>query len=150
MEYNSYSLEDTMAFGSEMAKKAQAGDIICLCGSLGAGKTAFAKGFAQGLGVSGHVNSPTFTLMQIYDDGRLPLYHFDLYRLMELLEEGAQVDTDTLDDIGFSDYLDADGVTLIEWAEYGRDVIPEKAVWVRIDKDENTDEGYRKIAVLPH
>ena len=142
MKYESYSPEDTMGFGAEMAKKAKAGDVICLCGSLGAGKTAFAKGFAKGLGVAGHVNSPTFTLMQIYEDGRLPLYHFDLYRLMELLDEGGQIDVDTLEDIGFFDYLDGDGVCLIEWAEYGRDFMPDEAVWVRIERcDQKADDG---------
>ena len=145
MAYESYSPEDTMAVGAKMAKKAKAGDIICLCGSLGSGKTAFAQGFAQGLGVQGHVNSPTFTLMQIYDSGRLPLYHFDLYRLMELLDEDAQIDSDTLDDIGFLDYLDGSGVTLVEWAAYGRDTIPDRAIWVSIDRDDSQREGYRRI-----
>ncbi|MCL2420891.1 MAG: tRNA (adenosine(37)-N6)-threonylcarbamoyltransferase complex ATPase subunit type 1 TsaE [Defluviitaleaceae bacterium] len=145
--YESHCPEDTMAFGSKMAKKAMAGDIICLCGSLGAGKTAFAQGFAQGLGIQGHVNSPTFTLMQVYDNGRLPLYHFDLYRLMELLDKDAQIDPDTLDDIGFFDYMNGAGVTLIEWAEYGRDVIPDEAVWVRITRDEHRNDAYRKIMV---
>ena len=147
MKFNSYSPEDTMAFGADMAKKAEAGDIICLCGSLGAGKTAFAKGFASGLGVSGHVNSPTFTLMQVYDDGRLPLYHFDLYRLAELLEKDTQIDYDTLEDIGFFDYLEASGVCLIEWAEYGRDYIPDEAIWIRIERNEDKDGGYREIDV---
>ena len=148
MKYESYSPEDTMAFGAELAKKAKAGDIICLCGTLGAGKTAFAKGYAKGLGVSAHVSSPTFTLMQVYEDGRLPLYHFDLYRLIELITDGplsdedVQIDDNALDDIGFFDYLDADGVCLIEWAEYGRDAIPDGAVWVKIERcDRRDDDG---------
>lgn len=147
MKFDSYSPEDTMAFGADMAKKTKAGDIICLCGSLGAGKTAFAKGFADGLGVSGHVNSPTFTLMQVYDDGRLPLYHFDLYRLAELLDEDIQLDYDTLEDIGFFDYMESDGVCLIEWAEYGRDFIPDKAAWIMIKRNEDKGGEYRTIDV---
>ena len=139
----SRSLEETMAFAAEMASQAKAGDIICLSGNLGAGKTAFAKGFAKGLGVSGHVNSPTFTLMQIYEDGRLPLYHFDLYRLAEFLEEGIQIDADTLDDIGFFEYLEDEAICLIEWAEYAIDLIPSNASWVKIE----ILDDFRKITV---
>ena len=148
MKFDSYSLEDTMAFGSEMAKKIKAGDIICLCGPLGAGKTAFAKGFARGLGVSSHVNSPTFTLLQIYENGQLPLYHFDLYRLAELLDENTQIDYDTLENIGFFDYLESEGVCLIEWAEYGREFIPDEAIWVRIEGNDCKDRDYRKIDIV--
>ena len=139
----SRSLEETMAFAAKMAGQAKAGDIICLSGNLGAGKTAFAKGFAKGLGVSGHVNSPTFTLMQIYEDGRLPLYHFDLYRLAEFLQSGTQIDADTLDDIGFFEYLEDNAICLIEWAEYAIDLIPNNAIWVNIE----ILDDFRKITV---
>jgi len=139
----SRSLEETMAYAAKMAVKAKAGDIICLSGSLGAGKTAFAKGFAKGLGVKGYVNSPTFTLMQIYEDGSLPLYHFDLYRLAEFLEKGSQIDADILDDIGFFEYLDDKGICLIEWAEYAIDLIPSHATWVEIE----ILDDFRKITI---
>ena len=125
----SYAVEDTMNFAAEMSKSAKAGDVICLCGQLGAGKTAFAKGYARGLGVMVHVNSPTFTLLQVYEDGRLPLYHFDLYRLMD-----GNVDEDTLEDIGFFEYLDGSGVCLIEWAECARDMVPAGACWIEIGR----------------
>ena len=142
MIYESDSPEDTMAFAEKMAVKAKCGDIICLCGPLGAGKTAFAQGFARGLEVKSYVNSPTFTLMKVYDGGRLPLYHFDLYRLGEPLKEKEQIDFDTLDDIGFLDYLDGDGVCLVEWAEYARDFIPSGAVWIEIRR--NDDGGFKE------
>ena len=96
--FESGSIEDTQDFAAKMAAQAKPGDIICLCGEMGAGKTAFAQGFAQGLGVKGHVNSPTFTIMQIYEDGRLPMYHFDLYRL----EDSA---LDDLCNLGFDEYF---------------------------------------------
>lgn len=143
MEYISNSLEDTMSFAEKMAKKTKPGDIICLSGSLGAGKTSFAKGFARGLGIKGHVNSPTFTLMQVYEDGTLPMYHFDLYRLAESFAEGEQIDFDTLDEIGFFDYLNESGVCLLEWAEYAKDLIPKNAIWVKIDVHGDT----RKIFI---
>ena len=139
MIYNSYSLEDTMAIACGLAQKAKKGDIICLCGPLGAGKTVFAQGFAKGLGVQGYVNSPTFTLMQIYDDGRLPCYHFDLYRL-------EAPDLDALEDIGFFEYLDSDGVCLIEWAEYARQFIPSGATWIEIERNDRNFEE-RKLYV---
>ena len=142
----SCSLEETMDIAAKMAQQAKAGDIICLSGTLGAGKTAFAKGFAKGLGVKGYVNSPTFTLMQVYDDesSKLPLYHFDLYRLAEQLNEETQIDEDTLDDIGFFEYLGDDGVCLIEWAEFARDLIPKTADWINI---EICDDNCRQITL---
>jgi len=143
ISYSSHSLEETLDFAADMAAKAKAGDIICLNGNLGAGKTAFAKGFAKGLGINGYVNSPTFTLMQIYEDGRLPMYHFDLYRLAESLEYGNHIDADTLEDIGFFEYLDAKGICLIEWAEYAGDLIPKNASWIDIE----ICDDFRKINI---
>lgn len=145
MEYKSNSLEDTISFAQQLAKEAKRGDIICLSGSLGAGKTSFAKGFAKGLGVLEHVNSPTFTLMQIYDKGRIPLYHFDLYRLMDMAQEFDFFDS--LDDIGFCEYMDGDGVCLIEWAEYAKEVIPSTAKWIDIDGDSEGSEFKRTIRI---
>ncbi|MCL2399141.1 MAG: tRNA (adenosine(37)-N6)-threonylcarbamoyltransferase complex ATPase subunit type 1 TsaE [Defluviitaleaceae bacterium] len=143
MIYESFSLNDTMTLAKDIAKKAKVGDIICLSGELGAGKTAFAKGFAQGLGISDHISSPTFTLMQLYDHGRLPLYHFDLYRLAEEMTTSyhstddkmrpiEQIDEWILDDIGFFEYLNSNGICLIEWAEHAQHLIPSTAIWIRI------------------
>jgi len=129
----SNSAKETMDIAAELAQKAKPGDIIALSGELGAGKTAFAKGFAIGLGVKAHVSSPSFTLMQIYEDGRLPLYHFDLYRLEDFADE------DTLEGVGFFEYLEGDGLCLIEWAEYAKEHIPDSAMWVEIRREQNAD-----------
>jgi len=142
MMYESSCPEDTQHFAAKLAAKSKAGNIFCLCGNLGAGKTAFSQGFVQGLGYTGYVSSPTFTLMQIYEGGRLPVYHFDLYRLME------DVNADTLEEIGFFEYLDADGVCLIEWADCAREYMPDSAIWVDIGRVENgSDENKRKIHI---
>ena len=107
--WNTDSAEDTRALGASLGQQARRGDFIACCGALGAGKTTFIQGFAEGLevGEAYYVRSPTFTLMQAYH-GRLPLYHFDFYRLSHAFE--AQ-------DIGFEDYVDADGVVIVEWAD---------------------------------
>jgi len=123
----SSSAQETAAFAAQMAHAAKPGDIICLQGPLGAGKTVFAQGFAEGLGYTGRVTSPTFTIVQVYEGGRLPLYHFDLYRL----EGGA----DELEGIGYEDYFFAGGVTLVEWPEMASDAIPKGATWVNITGD---------------
>jgi len=120
---------DTINFAATMAKTAKNGDIICLSGDLGAGKTVFAQGFAQGLKISQQVNSPTFTLLREYTGETLTLYHFDLYRLCETTNK---LDYDTLENIGFFDYLGIDGVCLIEWAEFAKDFIPKNAQWLNI------------------
>jgi len=132
----SRSVEETLAIGEELGRQAKAGDVFCLCGSLGMGKTVFAKGFARGLGIEGNVNSPTFTLLQVYESGRLPLYHFDLYRL---IDDGA-VGVEDLEEIGFFECLDGDGVSLIEWAE---GVLGVDGVWVWFEEN----NGVRKIKI---
>lgn len=96
--------------------EAQAGQVYCLNGDLGVGKTVFTQGFAAGLGIQEPVNSPTFTIVQEYDDGRLPLYHFDVYRLG---------DVDEMDEIGYEDYFYGEGICLIEWSERIREILPE-------------------------
>jgi len=140
-----FSIEDTLTLAAEIAQQAKAGDVFCLCGNLGAGKTAFAQGFARGLGIEGYVTSPTFTIMQTYENGRLPMYHFDLYRLAENDED--EIHAEILDDIGFEEYLNSDGVSLIEWAVYAKNNIPAEAIWVNIEPDESKGEGYRLITV---
>jgi len=131
------SPEETAKLAAEIACAAAPGDIICLVGPLGAGKTVFAQGFAQGLGYTGLVTSPTFTIMQIYEGGRVPMYHFDLYRL-----EGGR---DELQGIGYEDYFYGDGVCLVEWPEMAEDAIPDTARWVKIELD---DGDTREINIL--
>ena len=126
-----------MELACEIAKSTAPGSVFCLSGELGAGKTAFAQGFARGLGVDGYVASPTFTIMNIYS-GRIPLYHFDAYRM---------ADADEFENTVGSEYFYEDGVCLIEWAELIREVIPENAVWIHILKDLQKDENYRKILI---
>ena len=137
MIYKSFSGEETARIAADFGRAAAPGDIICLCGPLGAGKTVFAQGFAKGLGYTGWVTSPTFTIMQIYEGGRLPLYHFDLYRL-----EGG---TEELEGIGYEDYFFAGGVCLIEWPEKAIDAIPDTACFVDIGFLQDTD--YRELVV---
>ncbi len=135
--YLSHSEQETRSLAEALAKSARPGQTYCLCGGLGAGKTAFAKGFAEGLGVQDEVVSPTFTLMHEYR-GRLPLYHFDIYRLP---------DEDALYDIGFDEYRDANGICLIEWADQLPEAMPEDAVWIHIEPDPEKGTNYRTITI---
>lgn len=125
MIFDSYSENDTQSFAKELGNKAQQGDIYCLSGDLGSGKTVFAKGFAKGLGISDIITSPTFTLINHYY-GRLQFYHFDLYRIKSVEE---------MDDLGFEEYFFGDGVCLIEWAEIIKPVIPDSSIWITVHKD---------------
>ena len=137
-EYRTSSPEETFLLAKELAKDAHPGSLYALDGDLGAGKTVFAQGFAEGLGIEEAVNSPTFTILQIYDSGRLPLFHFDLYRL-ESEEE--------LMEIGAEEYLCGAGVSLVEWASLFPDILPKPYHQVRIER--LTDEGWdeRRIVI---
>ena len=135
-----YGSEETYRLGEEMGRKAEAGDVYALSGDLGTGKTVFAQGFAAGLGISGYVNSPTFTILQVYEEGRLPLYHFDVYRIEEPEE---------MEEIGYEDYFYGDGVTLIEWAELIDVLLPDRAFRINISKDPGKGDDYRRIEMLP-
>lgn len=137
MEYISLSQEETRKLGFQLGQQAKPGDIVCLCGDLGVGKTVFTKGFALGLEISDHVTSPTFTIVNEYQ-GRLPLYHFDVYRI---------ADPEEMDDTGYEDYFFGQGVSLVEWADLIKDWIPKEALWVEIEKDYQKGEDYRKITV---
>ena len=136
MEYISCSPEETQQIGFSLGQKAKAGDVICLCGDLGVGKTVFTKGFALGLGVEEHVTSPTFTIVNEYH-GRLPLYHFDVYRI---------ANADEMEETGYEDYFLGQGVCLVEWADVILDLIPPEALWICIMKDYDKGEDYRLIA----
>ena len=124
--------------GKELGAKAVPGQVLCIDGDLGVGKTVFTKGFAKGLGVEDDVVSPTFTIIQIYDEGKLPLYHFDVYRIGEPEE---------MYEIGFEDYFYGEGVCLIEWASLIEELLPENAVRIKIEKDLEKGFDYRKITV---
>ncbi len=137
-EIYSASSAETFKIGAGFGEKATPGTVLCLDGDLGAGKTVFTKGFAQGLGSSALVTSPTYTLMHIYDDGRLPLYHFDVYRID---------DEDEMEEIGFSEYLRGDGVTIIEWSTLIPGLIPKDAIRVTINRDPRGDADGRVITV---
>lgn len=134
--YESTSPEQTREIAAKLAGKALPGDVFTLNGDLGVGKTVFTQGFAKGLGIKGVVNSPTFTILQEYEEGRLPLYHFDVYRIG---------DPEEMEEVGFDDYVYGEGVTLIEWAELIEELIPETAKHITIEKDLTKGLDYRKI-----
>jgi tRNA threonylcarbamoyladenosine biosynthesis protein TsaE len=128
--FTSKSAEQTIAAGRKYGEQARRGDVFALTGDLGAGKTQFVKGFVSGVESRAEVTSPTFVLVHEYSDGRLPVYHFDFYRLE---------DRDSILRLGFDEYVFGDGVSLIEWADRHRDLIPKHAKWVSFElKDENT------------
>ena len=133
-----FSEKETYDLGKELGAKAVPGQILCIDGDLGVGKTVFTKGFAKGLGVEDDVVSPTFTIIQIYDEGNLPLYHFDVYRIGEPEE---------MYEIGFEDYFYGEGVCLIEWASLIEELLPRNVVRIKIEKDLEKGFDYRKITV---
>ena len=138
MIMESFGPGDTYSLGQRLGSRAKAGDIFCLDGDLGVGKTVFTKGFAAGLGIEEPVNSPTFTIVQQYEDGRLPLYHFDVYRIGDVSE---------MDEVGYEDYFFGDGVTLIEWSERIQELLPPGVITVTIEKYLEKGFDYRKITV---
>lgn len=138
MDYNSWKPEDTFEIARQLGEKAVAGDVFCLIGDLGVGKTLFSQGFATGLGIQESVNSPTFTIVQEYDEGRLPFYHFDVYRIEE---------SEEMEEVGFADMIYGEGVCLIEWANLIEDILPEHYTRVTICKDLEKGFNYRMIHV---
>ncbi|MBS6559406.1 MAG: tRNA (adenosine(37)-N6)-threonylcarbamoyltransferase complex ATPase subunit type 1 TsaE [Clostridiales bacterium] len=141
MIFESRESKDTFEFGKKMAQEANAGDVICLLGDLGVGKTVFTQGFATGLGITEPVSSPTFTIVQEYEEGRIPFYHFDVYRISDVEE---------MDEIGFEDYIYGNGVCLIEWANLIEEILPETMKVVTIEKDLEKGFDYRRITVSDH
>ncbi|MCC8141516.1 MAG: tRNA (adenosine(37)-N6)-threonylcarbamoyltransferase complex ATPase subunit type 1 TsaE [Lachnospiraceae bacterium] len=138
MNTETFSAKETFALGEKLGQAAKVGDVYTLVGDLGAGKTVFTQGFARGLGVTEPVNSPTFTILQVYDTGRLPLFHFDVYRIE---------DADEMDEIGWEDCVYGDGVSIIEWADRIREILPESCREIRIGKDPEKGFNYRRITV---
>ena len=132
-------MEETAKYAFEMAQNAEPGQVFALIGDLGVGKTVFTKGFAEGLGIEEPVSSPTFTILQIYEEGRLPLYHFDVYRIEEPEE---------MEEVGFDDYVYGDGVCLIEWAGRIEEILSEETIWIKIEKDLEKGLDYRRITVV--
>lgn len=133
-----FSAEDTFKFGENIGSKAVPGQVITLTGDLGTGKTVFVQGLARGLGIDGYINSPTFTIVQIYESGRLPLYHFDVYRIED---ESEMYET------GLDDYMYGEGVCVIEWAEMISGLLPEERTEILIEKDLEKGFDYRRITV---
>ena len=136
--YESFSEEMTFEIGKKLGEKADKGEIICLEGDLGVGKTVFTKGFAEGLNIEDNIDSPTFTIVQEYLEGRIPLYHFDVYRIGDISE---------MDEIGYEDYFFGEGVCLIEWASRIEELLPESAVHIKIEKDLAKGFEYRRVVV---
>ena len=133
------SAEETEALGTKLAKEAKAGQVFTLIGDLGVGKTVFTQGFAKGLDIDEAICSPTFTIVQVYDSGRIPFYHFDVYRIGDVEE---------MDEIGYEDYIYGDGVSLIEWANLIEEILPEKRTQITIEKDLDKGFDYRKITIV--
>lgn len=132
------SPEETFALGEKLGREAKPGQIYTLNGDLGTGKTVFTQGFASGLGITEPVNSPTFTILQVYEEGRMPFYHFDVYRIGDVEE---------MEEIGYEDCFYGEGVCLIEWAELIEEILPENVIVVTIEKDLEQGFDYRKITL---
>lgn len=138
MVTETFGPEETFELGVQLGKAAQPGQVYCLNGDLGVGKTVFTQGFAKGLGIDGPVNSPTFTILQQYDEGRLPLYHFDVYRIGDISE---------MDEIGYEDCFYGDGVCLIEWSNLIEELLPDRLTEILIEKEMEKGFDYRRICV---
>ncbi|MFU0826096.1 MAG: tRNA threonylcarbamoyladenosine biosynthesis protein TsaE [Lachnoclostridium sp.] len=138
MIIESFKMEDTFNIGRKIGEQAKAGEVYCLIGDLGTGKTVFTQGFAKGLGIKEAVNSPTFTIIQEYEGGRLPFYHFDVYRIEDI---------DEMEEIGYEDYFYGNGVCLIEWSNLIEEILPPDPVVITIEKDLDKGFDYRKITV---
>ena len=137
MEFESNSYEETQKFAEEFSKTLKAGDVLCMYGDLGVGKTAFVQGLAKGLGIDEPITSPTFTIVNEYS-GRLPLYHFDVYRIGDVEE---------MEEIGYEDCFYGEGLCLIEWANLIEEILPEHYRQVTIEKDLEKGFDYRRITI---
>ena len=138
MVVESFSPEETLALGVRLAKEAKPGQVYTLIGDLGVGKTVLTQGIAQGLEIEEPICSPTFTIVQEYHSGRMPFYHFDVYRIGDVEE---------MDEIGFDDYIYGDGLTMIEWANLIEEILPREYTRITIEKNLERGFDYRKITV---
>lgn len=132
------SARETFELGEKIGKEAKPGSIMTLIGDLGVGKTVFTQGIASGLGIKEPISSPTFTIVQVYEEGRMPFYHFDVYRIGDIEE---------MDEIGYEDYFFGDGMCIVEWADLIKELIPAEAVRVEIEKDLTKGFDYRRITI---
>ena len=137
-QIESFSAEDTHALGKKLGENAKPGDVYTLLGDLGVGKTVLTQGIADGLGIKEAICSPTFTIVQVYDEGRMPFYHFDVYRIGDIEE---------MDEIGYEDYFYGDGLTMIEWANLREEILPSKRKEITIEKDLEKGFDYRRITI---
>lgn len=133
-----YSAEETAELGRRMGLEAKLGEVYTLVGDLGVGKTVFTQGIALGLGITEAISSPTFTIVQVYEEGRMPFYHFDVYRIGDIEE---------MDEIGYEDYFYGEGLTMIEWANLIEEILPEKRKEITIEKDLEKGFDYRRITI---
>ena len=138
MIYETFSPEETFELGKKLGEEAKLGLVYTLTGDLGVGKTVLAQGIAAGLGIEEAICSPTFTIVQVYEEGRLPFYHFDVYRIGDIEE---------MDEIGYEDYFYGDGLSLIEWSNLIQEILPEKRTDITIEKDLEKGFDYRKITL---
>ena len=136
--FETQSAEETFALGKRLGQEGIPGQVYTLIGDLGVGKTVFTQGFASGLGITGPVNSPTFTIVQIYEEGRLPFYHYDVYRI---------ADVEEMEEIGYEDHFYGQGVCLVEWANLISEILPEHYTEIIIEKDLQQGFDYRKITL---
>lgn len=138
MVWDSFSPEETFAIGEQIGREAKPGEVYTLIGDLGVGKTVFTQGVAKGLGIREHVNSPTFTIVQIYEEGRLPFYHFDVYRIGDVEE---------MEEIGYQDCFYGEGICLIEWANLIEEILPDTYRQITIEKDLEKGFDYRRVTI---
>lgn len=138
MIIESYSEKETFELGYQLGKEAKPGQVFTMIGDLGVGKTVFTKGFAKGLEIDEPISSPTFTIVQVYEEGRLPFYHFDVYRIGDVEE---------MDEIGYEDYVYGQGVCLIEWANFIEEILPDHYTEIIIEKELEKGFDYRRISV---
>ena len=139
--YETCSAAETHALGKKIGETAKPGDVYTLVGDLGVGKTVFTQGIADGLGITEPVSSPTFTIVQVYEEGRMPFYHFDVYRIGDI---------EDMDEIGYEDYFYGEGLCMIEWANLIEEILPDKRYDVTIEKDLEKGFDYRKITIKEH
>ena len=138
VKIETFSAKETFALGNKIGKEAKPGQVFTLLGDLGVGKTVFTQGLAKGLEIKEDICSPTFTILQVYEDGRLPFYHFDVYRIGDVEE---------MDEIGYEDYFYGYGVCLIEWANLIEEILPEKRTQIVIKKNPKKGFDYREITI---
>lgn len=138
MVIETYSEQETLELGKKLAQEAEPGQVFSLVGDLGVGKTVFTKGMAEGLGITEPVSSPTFTIVQVYEEGRMPFYHFDVYRIG---------DPEEMEEIGYEDYFYGQGICLVEWANLIEELMPEHTIHILIEKDLEKGFDYRRITI---